>query len=748
MAESRMSDDDLLVLIGREEKSALGSPIAAGAVIGTMYASAAQEMTTLQVDRYNALNAYWARPMGNEVEGQSAVVIPVIRDSLEWIAAQLMRVFDDARTPAVFEAEDEGDIQLAELETEGVRHVFMSENDGHTIIQDYIKDALLLRNGYIKVWWDPTAVTVRERYTGLTQEEVTDLIANRDEVEILEQRERQVDMPASPDAPPAQPPVAPNAQPPSMPQVSAPGAGNESPAAPLTVFDITIRVKKADGRLRMACIAPEDVLVSNKATSANLDDVPFVEHKSTMTRSELISQGYEKDFVDKLVPGKREWLDIDALARDIVADQLSIPEMSESERASQEIEVRDVILRVDYDRDGLTELRHICVTGDKIADNEEIEECPIASGCAKRMPHRHTGISLYDDLQDLQAINSQLARESLNNLRLANNARTVVDWKNCNLTDLMTSRAGGVVRVNGQPRAVVEAMQHPSNLTDQVLPMFEQLDKWREFRLGIGRDTLGLDPDALQDVTATAHLAGLSSATLKLEMMARCLAEGLRDAMIKARNLLVRHQKQPLFFKLRGKFQKVDPQSWKPDRSAIAVNVGLGSGNRPEQRQNLMLLQQGMEKAAAVGLVGPKQVYNAFQRWATMLGEDQPEQFVMDPDSQEFKQWMAQHPPQPNPAVVAAQTRLQATQVQAQAGLQKAQIQEQGASQRAQAEVLHGALQGSEDRGVDMANIDSQVTRDLLKIIAQIVAAQYKQDPNANAGQVLRSDLASLEGRA
>src|SRR6185437_4315195 len=101
--------------------------------------------------------------------------------------------------------------------------------------------------------------------------------------------------------------------------------------------------------------------------------------------------------------------------------------------------------------------------------------------------------------------------------------------------------------------------------------------------------------------------------------------------------------------------------------------------------------------------------------------------------------------PQPNPAVIAAQTRLQATQVQAQAGLQKAQLQEQAASQRAQAEVLHGALQNSEDRQVDMANIDSQVTRDLLKILAQIVAAQYKQDPGANAGQVLRDDLSSLE---
>lgn len=714
-----LSDDDLLQLIARHEKDALGSPIAAGATVGAMYGSAAKDMTTLQIDRFDALQTYWARPMGNEVEGSSTVVLPELRDSLEWIAAQLMRVFDEARVPAVFEPENEDDIDTAQLETEAVRHVFLIENDGHTVIQDYIKDALLLRNGYIKVWWDPTAQHVTERYTGLTQDELSMLLGDRsdEEVKVIEQAERQVDMPAG------------------MP--------------PMTVFDVTLRVRKSEGRVCVRCIAPEDVLVSSKARSANLDSCPFLEHKTTKTRSELIAEGFDASMVNALEAGRPRWLDIDALARDIVTEQLSINEdESDADRSMQEIDDRDVTMLVDYDGDGIAELRQIRVLGDKIASNDEIEEVPMASGCAKRMPHRHTGISLYDELADIQVIKSQLAREGLNNLRLANNPRTFVDWKNCNLADLMVARAGGVVRVNGQPGAVAQIMEHPSNLMQQIVPMLQELDRWREFRLGIGRDTLGLDPDALQDVTATSHLAGMSSASLKLEMMARCLAEGLRDCFVKVRNLLVRHQKQPMFFRLRGKFVEVDPTSWRPERSTVTVNVGLGSGNRPEQRQNLMMLANAQKELAAVGLVGPKQAYESFRLLADTLGFDQPERFAMDPDSAEFQQFQAQHPPQPPPQLLAAQERTKQVGIQAQATVAKAQMAEQGASQRAQAEVAHAALQNREDRMVEGANMDVQLFTNLAKILAQIVSSQLKQDPAVNAGAVLRQDVQSLAGKA
>lgn len=741
-----MSDDDLLSLIAQYEKSALGSEVAAGATVGTTFSNSSQLMTTLDIDRFNALSFYYGRPLGNEIENSSAVVIPELRDTVEWIMPQLMRIFAAARTPCVFDPESEDDVDQAQLETEAVRHVFFAENEGFMVLHDYLKDALLLRNAYIKVYLETRKKITVERYSGLTQMEVAEVLQDgKDEsIKILEQREYTVDMPpGTPPEPPEAP--APVMSPQVGPQPMAPMMAQMAPqSADATVFDLKIRRTKEVKRVRVECVPPEEMLVSSKART-NLDSCPFCCHKTTKPRSDLILDGYDEADVNSASPGRPKWLDIDALARDVVLDQMSVEDPADF--SMQEVELRDVSIRVDYDGDGVAELRRVLIAGDKIIENEEIEEVPIASGAPIRMPHRHTGLSLYDLLSDIQVIKSELMRQGLNNLRLSNNGRTAVDYTKCELSDLMDSRAGGIIRTKGPPQNVLMQFEHPSNMMEQVIPTMEYVDSWREMRTGVGKDTVGLDADALQNVTKGGQLAGMAAASLKTELIARCLAEGLKDAFLKIRALMVRHQTQPLQFQMAGKWVNVDPTQWR-DRTRVSPNVGLGSGTREESRANIMLLGTMQEKIAPFGLIGPKQAYETFKRGAMLLGFDQPERFAMDPDSQEFAQWQAQHPPQPNPAVIAAQTRLQATQVQAQAGVQKAQIAEQAASQRAQAEVVHSAIQSKEDRSVDMAGMDAQMFMALVKAIAPIVASQLKQDPSVNAGAVLREDVAGLSGNA
>ena len=770
MADNRqMSDEGLLALIAQYEKEALGSSVAAGATVGTTYYSSAQLLTTLEIDRFNALNYYYGRPFGNETENSSSVVVPELRDTIEWIVPQLMRIFAAARTPCVFEPESEQDVDQAALETEAVRHVFMVENEGFTIIHDFCKDALLLRNAYIKVYLETRQKVTVERYSDLTQDELTELLAdNKDEkVEVLEQREHTIDMPTlgmqqpNPGMQPGMPPTGapmgqggqpPVPQPPGQPMVGAPQQPAQPMAQPinlaaplpaLVVFDVKLRRTREIKRICVECVPPEEMLVSPKART-NLDSAPFICHRTEKTRSDLILDGYDEDIVNRASAGRPRWLDMDALARDVVVDQMSVE--NPADFAMQALEVRDVTIRVDYDGDGIGELRRVLIAGDAIIENEEIEEVPIASGVAKRMPHRHTGLSMYDELADIQLIKSELMRQGLNNLRLANHGRVAVDWKNCNLTDLMTSREGAVIRTNGPPANVLMPFQHPSNMMQQVIPTMQYVDTWREFRTGVGKDTVGIDADALQNVTKGGQLAGMAAAGLKIELIARCLAEGLKDAFLKIRALMVRHQNQPLQFQMAGKWVNVNPSEW-GERTRVTPNVGLGSGTREESRQNLMLLASMQEKIAPLGLIGPKQAYQTFKTGATLLGYEQPERFAMDPDSDEFEQWQAQHPPQPNPAVQVAQIRATATQQQAQANVAKAQAETQSANARAQAEVAHAALQNREDRMVDMANIDMQGFIALARALAPIVAAQLKGDSQTNAGNVLRQDVGALVGR-
>ncbi len=714
---AKFTEDQLLALVAQYEKDALGSPVASGGVIGSTAATNNRQWTTLEIDRYDALNTYFARPIGNEVEGSSAVVIPELKDTIEWIVPQLQRIFCGISAPCVFDPTSPQDADQAEVETEYVNHVFMKENDGFFVIHDFIKDALLLRNGYAKVWVEEYKDAKTERYSGIPQDEVSQLLADKDgeKIDVLEQNEHQIDMPLG------------------MP--------------PMSVFDLKIRRTKETKRIRVACVPAEEMLVSPLVRGPVDNESVFVCHKTTKTRSTLIADGFSADLVNSLAPGKPDWMEMDALARNVVVDQMSMQDnpIGEANRAMQEIEVRDVAIRIDYDGDGIAELRHILIAGDKIIENEELEETPFVSCLSRRMPHRHTGLSLYDDLQDIQVIKSEVVRQMLNNLRLANNGRVAVDYRNCNLTDLMTSRAGGVVRTNGSPGNVIMPFQHPSNIVEQALPMAQYIDSWREFRTGVGKDTIGVDADALQNVTKGGQLAGMAAAGLKIEMMARCLAEGIKDIFLKIHTLIIRHQDQKTQFELRGKWVEIDPAQWR-ERTRVSANVGLGSGSREEARSNLMMLTQMQEKIASIGLVGPKEAYNTFRMGCNLLGYEQPEQYAMDPDSPQYQQWTQQHPPQPNPAVVQAQTRLQAAQVQAQAGLQKAQIQEQGAQARAQAEVTHAALQNREDRMVNLAGMDVQMFTEIAKILAPIVAAQLKQDPAVNAGTVLRQDIQGLQG--
>jgi hypothetical protein len=709
--KERMTDEQLLALIGSYEKSSLGSSVSTGPSVGGSVKPAAQQMTTLEIDRYNALNAYFARPLGNEVEDRSQIVLPELRDTVEWIMPQLMRMFA-AGKPCQFDPENPTDDDQAEIETEVVNHVFMKQNPGFFVLHDFFKDALLLRNGYVNTYWLKERKSSVESYTGLGQIEVTMLMQTDDDIEVLEQTEKPVLIPG-----------------PQGPQQAS-------------TFDIKLRRTRQVGRVCVECVPPEEMRVSPLARHG-LDDAPFSEHERKVPRSDLIEMGFDQDLVDSIALAQPTWLDLIELARNEVTDQLS--EEEPTDEASQHVTLRTVFIRVDYDADGISELRRVMVGGDKILSNEEVEEVSYSYCSPIRMPHRHVGISYYDLLYDLQVIKTTLFRQALDNIYISNNQRTAVNWKNVNVQDLLVSRPGGIIRVDGPIGDNIMPFQQPSNLMAQILPAMEYCDQQREMRTGIGKDTMGVDADALQDVTKGGQLAAMSAAALKVELVARLLAEGVKEVFTKIHKLLMRHQDKPMTLKLTNRWVDVNPGDWR-ERTQVSVNVGLGSGNREEARANVMLLGQAQKELGAFGLVGPKQAYATFKKVAHLLGEENPTQYAMDPDSQEYQQAMAQkqHMP-PDPKVQAAQIKSQSDQQIAQTRLQTEQIKAQAETQQAQAELAHGSQQSAQDQQVQLAEINSQEWQTVVKIIGQIVASQLKQNATADAGQMVNHDVSEVQ---
>jgi hypothetical protein len=640
-----MDDRDLLALINGHEKASIGSSNGAAniATSGTT-----TQYGSVDVERAQALDYYHGRPLGNEVEGRSQVVSQEVRDTIEWIKPQIMRMFVSSKQMVRFDPEGPEDEQEAEQATDVVDYLLMRANDGVLILHDFFTDAMILKNGYVKCWYEKVDHDSYENYTGLDEQALTYVIQqieqDGDQATIEAKREQQGFTP----------------QP-------------DGTLVPNVTYDVRIRRTTKRGEYRIECIPTEDMRIS-PLTTRDLQRSPFIGHVVRKTRSEWKELGY--DVADEPTD-RTARIDIQSIARSDTVDELGVDDPG-SDKSMEVVEGLECYIRVDYDGDGYAELRKVLKAPGKIIENEPIEEVPIAYCVPIRMPHRHVGISIFDLLKDIQDIKTTLLRQSLDNVYAINNGRLVVNSDNVNMEDLSVSRAGGFIRTTGVPGADIAALPTPS-MVGELLPVISYMDEMKAQRTGISATTSGLDPDTLQGTTAKAYTSAMNAATAKIEMMCRIMAEGVKDIALLLHGLVIRHQDKPMVLKLRNQWVSVDPSSWKR-RYSCSVNVGLGSGTQEEKRGNLMLMGQVQQAAAQAGIVLPENVYNLATEMAEVLGFPTAGKFFTDPSSPHFQQMQAQKQQQgPDPKV-------QAAQINAQANVQRAQITAQGDMQQIQAQ--------------------------------------------------------------
>ena len=138
--------------------------------------------------RRQAIKAYNRDPYGNEVEGRSQIVTGEVAEAIDGALPQLLRIFTQSDDVVRFEPKGPGDEEKSRQATEYCNWVFMNENPGVTILHDWIKDALIYKNGIIKVWWEDMTEVNTESYENLSQDELTLLLADG-QYEIVSQEE-------------------------------------------------------------------------------------------------------------------------------------------------------------------------------------------------------------------------------------------------------------------------------------------------------------------------------------------------------------------------------------------------------------------------------------------------------------------------------------------------------------------------------------------------------------------------------
>lgn len=618
--------------------------------------------------------AYYNRDLyGNEVEGRSQIVTGEVAESVDAALPALLRVFTQGDDIIRAEPQGPGDEEIAKIITQYLNHIFYRDNPGFAVLNMWFKDALLQKNGIVKVWWDDQKDIQTETYENLTEEELS-LMLSDEAVEIAEQEQRQVG---------------------ELPEIVAdPVTGQPMERlVPLFVYDVKIRKTIKFGQIRIENVPPEEFIISKKART--IEDAPFCAHRKLTTRSELIAMGFDRDVIESLPSYDDLSYTPERTVRFSAGEQPSDREtINES---MQEVETFECYLRTDFDGDGIAELRRVFFAGHEILDNEEIDYTPFCSICPIPMPHKFFGHSLADRTMDLQLIKSTIMRQILDNLYLTNNARVMAVDGQVNLDDLLTVTPGGVVRVKS-PQAVQQLAVAP--VAGQSFPMLEYLDQVQQKRTGISQASQGLDANILQNTTAAAVAAMQNAAAGRIELIARVFAEtGVRDLFVNMLHLVLRYQDKPRMVRLAGKYVPIDPREWK-NQYDIRINVGLGTGTREQQLSMLAMVLQKQEQllgSGAVGqaLVGATQYRSTLGRFVEAAGFVDSAEFFRE-ISPEAEQAMAQTgQPQPDPATQAilaqTQAQMQTAQMKAQADIQvqqmKAQADIQLAREKASAEI-------------------------------------------------------------
>lgn len=615
-------------------------------------------------DRVTATNYFHGRPLGNEKDGRSKVVITEVRDKVLGIMPDLMQLFFGPQRAVEFIPTSAAKADAADLASEYIaKVVFEIDNPGFMLTHSVLLDGLVRRLGAFKWWWDDTEVTKAHSQTGLTSDEII-LIASEEGVEITDVQESA-----------------------ATPEVAPPQPGQ--PAAPVTpLYDIEYKRTEKDGLVRIMAVPPEE-LIFLRATR-DPQSALFFGHRMEKTKGELIALGVKEKDIEKH-GGADPALDEDELATARTVTESTLDgDSPQADEANEKILYVEGYARLDYDGDGIAELRNVCTIGPGYfpVKNKPTDEVLFSVFTPIPEPHTLVGQSYADLTVDLQRIKSAVTRGILDSLSTAIFPRTWYKMQDANVSDVMATEIGAPIRTRTGAGAV-GTFQHAFVGRD-AFPLLTYFDDVSERRTGHNNGAAGIDADALQSTTKSGVDAAVTGSKSQTELVARIFAENALKPMFRGvYRLLRKHQPKARTVKLREQWVDVDPRAWDADLD-VQVNVALGSTSRELKLNVLAGIKQTMEQQ--LQLLGPGNPLFGLGNYRYVLAKIT--ELSGFPDTAKFwnplpLDWQPPPPPpqaqQPDPQMALVQVEAQKAQMQAQAKQQELQLKAQQAAADQQA---------------------------------------------------------------
>jgi hypothetical protein len=660
-----------------------------------------------------ATEYYYGDLFGDEEDGRSQVVSMDVRDTVQGILPSLMRIFFGPERVVEFAPQGPEDVQSAEQATDYVDFIFKRDNPGFKILHSAFKDALVRKCGIVKYWWDESVEVRAESFSMLDEQSMMMLTSDPD-IEISAVREYPV--------------------PGTEPQ-------NEAQAImtpPPMMYDVEIKRRIKTGKVKIEALPPEEFLIDRRAKS--IEDATFVGHRTMKTVSDLVAMGYD---YDEMVEASGNGNDFDNNQEYTARNPFAvISTANNGDPSSKSVMYIEGYLKVDFDGDGIAEMRRICTigTGNKVIRNEIVSERQFADFCPDPEPHTFFGMCPADVVMDIQRIKSNVQRGILDSLAQSIHPRTAVVEGQANIEDVLNTEVGAVIRMRAP--GMVQPFTTPF-VGQAAFPMLDYLDDIKQTRTGISKAAAGLDADALQSTTKAAVSATVNAAHQHIEMIARIFAEtGLRKLFTGILKLVVENQDRARMVRLRNTFVPIDPRSWDAKMDVI-VNVGVGDGTI-EDRINI-LNQVAMRQEMLIEKTGPNnpvvslpQYTNTLTKLLQLAGiKDSTNYFNQLPVDFQLPEPPA---PKPTPEEILAQVQAQSIQADIQkkaAELQldrermimsddreRDRIEQDGILRRYELELKYGVQ-------IQSAEIDAAMNRDreLIRQQAAMNQAQAPQQP-------------------
>jgi hypothetical protein len=513
---------------------------------------------------------YRGDPFGNEEDGRSQVVAMEVRDTVSAMLPSLMKVFFSTENVVEYVPRGPEDVAGAQQATDYANYVFTSDNNGFMTTYALFKDSLVRKCGIAKYWWEEVEEVKIEEYSGLDDQTLQVLMQEGAEVKIV------VSYP----------------EPGAMPQMDM-TTGLPMPVP--MIHDVEIKRNTKDGRIRIMAVPPEELILDRRARS--FDDAGIIAHRQMATVSDLIAMGYDQEEIEENISSTDLDSNDEYLARQPLSTTMGAGDsLNPMQRRVLYIEA---YMRVDFDGDGIPELRKICCMGSSytMVRNLPASYIPFVDFPCDPEPHTSPleAMSIFDITHDIQEIKSEIMRNTLDSLAQSIHPRTAVVEGQVNIDDVLNNETGAIIRMRAP--GMVQPFSSPF-VGQPAFAMMDYMDQMREDRTGMSKAAMGLDPDALQSTTKAAVSATVSASQSRLELQARILAEGMKKLFKGILYLMTTHQDKPRMVRLRNEWVQIDPRVWDASMD-VNVNIGLGNGDVNEKINALNIIMQKQEQIMA-----------------------------------------------------------------------------------------------------------------------------------------------------